>query len=109
MLNVSKCFTNHLLNHVYIILGFSPILLGPKREDKYPIQLSETLFREMKKYTEYQSKTVSHVKYLAKSRIITVFFEITPWNSKVKKEITKTKFPKLYKKVKHNKIKYYEV
>ena len=34
----------------YIIYNsFSPILLGPNREDEYPIQLSETLFREMKK------------------------------------------------------------
>ena len=43
------------------------------------------------KSTEYQSKTVSHVKYLAKSRTITDFFEMTPWNSKVEQILTTNK------------------
>ena len=81
MSNVSKCFTNLLLYHLEHWVLVQPCLV---QTEKTNIQSNSLRPSSGKwKSTEYQSKTVSHVKYLAKSRTIIVFFEMTPWNSKV--------------------------
>ena len=49
----------------FVTYGSRSILLGPNREDKYPIQLCETVFWEMKKYRISKQ----YVGYLAKAEV----------------------------------------